>query len=66
MPVRARSIAVQDNRITERDQQAVTAHFFGTPLISAPNILSPAIGVVLGAVTANPSPIYIQQTLFGV
>ena len=65
-PVRARPVAVQDNRITEQDQQATTAHFFGTPLITATNIFGPAIGAVLGAVTANPPPIYIQQTLFGV
>ena len=66
VPVRARPIAVQDNQITEQDQQAATAHFFGTPLISVTNIFGPLIGAVLGAVTANPSPIYIQQTLFGV
>ena len=65
-PARARPVAVQDNRITEQDQQAATVHFFGTPLITATDILGPEIGAVLGAVTANPSPIYIQQTLFGV
>ena len=65
-PTRARPIAVQDNRITEQDQQAATAHFFGTPLITGTNILGPAIGAVLGAVTANISPTYIQQTLFDV
>ena len=65
-PTRKRPIAVQDNPITEQDQQTATAHFFGTPLITATNMLGPAICVVLGAVTANPPPIYIQQTLFGV
>ena len=63
-PSRKRPIAVQDNPITEQDQQAATAHFFVTPLIPGPNILGPAIGVVLGAVTAITPPIYIQQTLF--
>ena len=65
-PSRKRPIAVQDNPITEQDQQAATAYFFGTPLITGPNILGPAIGAVLGAVTANIPPIYIQQTLFDV
>ena len=65
-PARARPVAVQDNQITEQDQQATTVHFFGTPLITAINILGPAIGAVLGAVTANTTPIYIQQTLFSV
>ena len=63
---RKRPIGVQDNPITEQDQQAATAHFFGTPLIPRPNILGPAIGAVLSAVTANIPPIYIQQTLFDV
>lgn len=63
-PSRKRPIAVQDNPITEQDQQASTAHFFCTPLITGPNILGTAIGAVLGAVTANIPPIYIQQTLF--
>ena len=63
---RKRPIAVQDNLITEQDQQAATALFFGTSLITEPNILGPAIGAVLGAVTANIPPIYIQQTLFDV
>ena len=65
-PTRTRPIAVQDNRITEQDHQAATAHFFGTPLITGTNILCPAIGALLGAVTANSSPPYIQQTLFDV
>ena len=65
-PSRKRPIAVQDSPITEQDQQAATAHFFGTPLITGPNILGPAICAVLGAVTANIPPIYIQQTLFDV
>ena len=65
-PARARPIAVQDNQITEQDQQAATTHFFGTPLITGPNILGPAIGAVIGVVTANIPPIYIQQTLFDV
>ena len=63
VPVRTRPIAVQDNRISEKDQQAATAHFFGTPLITATNILGPAIGAVLGAVTAVSPRNYIQQTL---
>ena len=65
-PSRKRPIAVQDNPITEQDQQAATAQFFGTSLIPEPNILGPAIGAVLGAVTANVPPINIQQTLFDV
>ena len=63
---RKRPIAVQDNPITEQDQQAASAHFFGTSLIPGSNILGPAIGAVLGAVTAVTPPIYIQQTLFDV
>ena len=63
---RARPIAVQDNWITEQDQQAATAHLFGTPLITGTNILGPAIDAVLGAVTANTPPTYIQQTLFDI
>ena len=65
-PTRTRPIAVQDNQITEQDQQAATAHFFGTPFITGTNILGPAIGAILGAVTANTPPTYIQQTLFDV
>ena len=65
-PSRKRPIAVQDNPITEQDQQATTAHFFGTSLIPGPNILGPVIGAVLGAVTANTPTNYIQQTLFDV
>ena len=65
-PSRKRPIAVQDNRITEQDQQAATAYFFGTPLITWTNILGPAIGAVLGAVTANTPFTYMQQTLFDV
>ena len=63
---RKRPSAVQDNPITEQDQQAATAHFFGTSLIPGPNILGPAIDAVLGAVTANTPTNYIQQTLFDV
>ena len=63
-PSRKRPIAVQDNPITEQDQQATSAHFFGTSLIPGPNLLGPAIGAVLGAFTANIPPIYRQQTLF--
>ena len=65
-PVRARPKAVQHNRITEKEQQTATAHFFGTSLITATTILGPAIGVVPGAVPAIPPPTYIQQILFGV
>ena len=63
VPVRARLIAVQDNQISEEDQQAPIAHYFGTPLITAINILGPAISAVLVAVTAVPPLNYIQQTL---
>ena len=62
-PSRKRPFAVQDNQITEQDQQAATAHLFITPLITWPNILGPAIGAVLGAVTAITPPIYIQFSL---
>ena len=65
-PSRKSPIAVQDNPITELDQQAATAHFFDTPLITGPNILGLEIGAVLGAVIANIPPTYIQQTLFHV
>ena len=65
-PSRKSPIAVQDNPITEQDQQAATAHFFGTPLITGTNILGPAIGAVLGAVIENTPPTYIQQPLFDI
>ena len=65
-PSRKQLIAVQNNPMTEQDQQAATAQFFGTLLITGSNILGPAIGAVLGAVTVNIPPIYIQQTLFDV
>ena len=65
-PARARPIALQDNRITEQDEQAATANLFGTPLINVTNILGPARDAVLGVVTANTPPIYIQQTLFDI
>ena len=66
VPIRATPIAIQNNQISEEDQQSATAQYFGIPLITATNVLGPAIGAVLGAVTANPPPIYIQQTLFDV
>ena len=65
-PTRTRPIAVQDNQITEQDQQVATAHFFSIPLITSTNILGPPIRAVLGAVPANTPSIYIQQTLFDV
>ena len=61
---RRRPIAIQDNRISEEAQQATTAKFFGTTLVSAPNLPGPAIGAVLGLVAVVPPPTYIQQTLF--
>ena len=68
VPIRATPIAIQNNRISEEDQQSTTAQYFGIPLITATNVLGPAIGAVLGTVTASPPPPlnYIQQTLFRV
>ena len=63
VPVRGQPIAIQNNRISEEDQQAATAYLFGTPHIPATNILGPVIGAVLGAVTVVPPRNYIQQTL---
>ena len=59
-------IAIQNNQISKEDQQAATAHYFGIPLITANNLLGPALGAVLSAVVAPPPPppIYRQQTLF--
>ena len=66
VPTRATPIANQYIQISERGQQSATAQYFGIPLVTATNVLGPAIGAVLSAVTANPPPIYIQQTLFHV
>ena len=63
--ISATPIDTQNNRISEEDQQSTTAQYFGIPLITATNVLGPAICAVLGTFTANPPPIYIQQTLFG-
>ena len=58
-------IAIQNNQISEEDQQATTAHYFGIPLITVTNTLGPALGAILSAGTARPPPpIYRQQTLF--
>ena len=59
-------IAIQNNWISEEDQQATTVQYFGIPLITATNLISLASSAVLGAVTATPPPDYIQQTLFRV
>ena len=56
-------IVIQNNRISEEDQQATTAQYFCISLITVTNLLGPALGVILGAVTASPPPIYRQQTL---
>ena len=66
VPIKATPITIQNNRISKEDQQSATAQYFGIPLITATNVLGPAIGAVLGAVTATPPPNYIQQTLFHV
>ena len=65
VPIKATPIAIQNNRISEEDQQSTTAQYFDIPLITATNVFGPVIGAVLGAVTANPLPIY-KQTLFSV
>ena len=64
VPIRATPIAIQNHRISKEDQQSATVQYFGIPLITATNVLGPAIGCVLGVVTATPPPNYIQQTLF--
>ena len=56
-------IAIQNNQIFEEDQQASTTYYVGIPLITATNVLGPALGTILGAVTAPPLPNYRQQTL---
>ena len=63
---RATPIAIQNNQISEEDQQTATAQYFSIPLFTAINSLGPAIGAILGAVTATPPPTYKQQTLFQV
>ena len=63
---RAIPIAIQNNLISEEDQQAATAQHFGIPLFTATNPLGLAIDAILGAVTATPLPNYRQQTLFSV
>ena len=55
---RAAPIAIQNDRISVEDQQATTAQYFGIPLFTTTNPLCPAIGVILGAVTATPPPNY--------
>ena len=59
-------IAIQNNQISEEDQQAATAHYFGILLVTANNLLGPALGTILGAVTAPPPPIYRQQTCLNI
>ena len=59
-------IATQNNRITNKDQQATTALYFGTPLTTATNVLGSVLCTILGAITAPPPPNYRQQTLFRV
>ena len=66
VPIRATPIAIQNYRISEEDWQSATAQYFGIPLITATNVLGPAIGAVLCTVIVNSPPNYIQQTLFGV
>ena len=64
VPIRATPITIQNNQISEEDQQSATAQYFGIPLITATNVLGPAIGVVLGAVTANTLPSTYKKLYF--
>ena len=66
VPIRATPIAIQNNQISEEDQQSATEQKFGIQLITATNVLGLAIGAILGAVIATSPPNYIQQTLFHV
>ena len=50
------TIASQNNRITEEDQQTDTTLSFEIPLTAATNVLCYILGIVLGAVTAPPPP----------